>query len=162
MPASHVFVVPLPPPLAPLQALRFPRAVSHLAHVSLPVTCWAMWYCLQSRPGSPKMSEKSPPSWIVQNGTIPWTRQSCMLCSKHSAASAYHGSLTDQFRNRAARPSNSISVMKALPFVKKSPPKAGSIAKTSGVECQCEGSLWCWFARPSPGSMKSVAEDRTD
>lgn len=58
----------------------------------------------------------------------------------------------------AARPRRSISVTNALPFLKKRPPIAGSIAKTRGDECQCEGSLWLSGPTPRFGNTRLLAD----
>ncbi len=47
----------------------------------------------------------------------------------------YHGSLTDQLRKIAARPSSITSVMIELPFVNNIPPIAGKSANAKGAEC---------------------------
>jgi len=58
----------------------------------------------------------------------------------------------------AAKPRRSISVTKALPFLKKRPPMAGSIAKINGVECQCDGSLWLSGVKPKLGNTRLLAD----
>ena len=63
----------------------------------------------------------------------------------------------------AANASNVKSVTTALPFVKKSPPKAGNKAKARGRECQWDGS---WFVLKSEcfgfGRRRSSVEDFRD
>jgi hypothetical protein len=77
---------------------------------------------------------------------------------------AYHGSLTDQLRKIAARASKVMSVITALPSLKRSPPTAGSSAKPSGIECQCDGSCWLTSGEPGlyRGRSKSSVDERSD
>jgi hypothetical protein len=82
-----------------------------------------------------------------------------------SWAEAYqsHGKRTDQFRKTAARTRRLRSVMMALPFWKKRPPRAGSNARPSGTLCQWDGS-WSnvpWsLARGRSRSSVEVLSDR--
>lgn len=48
----------------------------------------------------------------------------------------YHGSLTLQLRNMAARPRRSMSETTALPFLKAIPPMAGNSANAKGALAQ--------------------------
>lgn len=73
---------------------------------------------------------------------------------------AYHGSLTDQFRNTAAKPSIMTSVTIELPFLKNIPPIAGRSAKARGAECQCDAGEEPWIPSLGFGRSKSSVEER--
>lgn len=76
---------------------------------------------------------------------------------------SYHGSLTDQFRKIAAKTSNVISVVTALPFWKKTPAIAGSKASPRGADCQFDSSCMSTSSRlDTRGRNKSSVEDRME
>lgn len=72
----------------------------------------------------------------MQNDTSPWDELEEI--SQIWKRGTNHGSLTDQFRNIAAKPNSIISVITELPFVNNIPPIAGKSANANGAESQWE------------------------
>lgn len=75
----------------------------------------------------------------------------------------YQGNRTDQLRNIAAKTSIVTSVTNELPSWKKMPAIAGSRARPSGAECQCDSSVesvpWPFSTR---GRNKSSVDERIE
>jgi hypothetical protein len=72
----------------------------------------------------------------------------------------HHGCVTDQWRKIAAKPRSITSVTTALPFLKRTPPRAGNSAKAKGTDAQVDPSSSAGWIPAGLGLKKSRASPR--